>query len=107
MRLHEWVATHQETIIREKPRSLRQFYVLAGILPEDGPRLLPREKRDELARLRRLVWRTSKEGVIHIGYAPAEKLLKVLEPLVALLADVKEEAGRQAESAERSRSAID
>ncbi len=106
MRLHRWVASHQKTILQEKPRSLRQFYILAGILPEDGRKVLRGQQGDELARLRRFVWRTRKEAGVHLGYGQAADLWKVIQPLEVLFEEVKKQVAREAELQTR-RAAMD
>jgi hypothetical protein len=88
MRLHVWVCSHQSEILAAKPHSLRQFYVLAGVLPEDESKKMPKENNDELAKLRRLVRRTAAEAAAHRGYAEAKKLWQALEPLAVLLREV-------------------
>jgi hypothetical protein len=67
---------------------LRQFYILAGILPEDGGKKLPRESPDELAKLRRAVRKVTTEATSHRDYIHADELWKALEPLARLLRDV-------------------
>jgi hypothetical protein len=90
--LHKWVGEHQDAILKSKPRSLRQFYILAGILPEDEPKV-PSEKPDELSKLRRLVRRTALEAAAHRGYAETPKLWDALKPLAALLREVSTDLG--------------
>ena len=91
MDLHKWVSQHQQDILERKPHGLRQLYILAGILPEDGAKTLPREKPDELSKLRKLVRRTCLETAVHIGYSPSADILKALQPLAALLEEVGQE----------------
>jgi hypothetical protein len=74
-----------------KPHSLRQFYILAGILPEDGPKRLPKDKPDELTKLRKLVRRTCLEAAAHRDYSTAKALLRVIQPLAALLQEVADD----------------
>jgi hypothetical protein len=88
MRLHIWVALHQQDILAHKPHSLRQFYILAGILPEDGPKRFHKEKPNELSKLRTLVRRTCWEAAARRDYTTANELLKVLVPLTALFEEV-------------------
>jgi hypothetical protein len=88
MKLHKWVSQHQQDILEHKPHSLRQLYILAGILPEDGPKRLPREKPDELSKLRKLVWRTCNEAAVHVGYSRTIDILKALQPLVRTFEEV-------------------
>lgn len=88
MRLHIWCCTHQSEIIAAKPRSLRQFYVLAGILPEDGSRKFSSAQHDDLAKLRRLVRRVATEAAAHRDYADAQRLWQALSPLAPLLREV-------------------
>jgi hypothetical protein len=97
MNLHKWVSQHQGAILERKPHSLRQLYILAGILPEDDAKTLSLEKPEELSRLRRFVRRTCLEAAVHIGYVPSVDIMKVLQPLVALLEEVgHEETGAHA-----------
>ena len=91
MRLHIWLGQHRKDILEHKPHSLRQFYILAGILPEDGPKRLPKDEPDELTKLRKLVFRTCKEAAAHRQFAGAEALLKALDPLAALLEEVTDD----------------
>lgn len=86
--LHLWVGQHQEAILKSKPHSLRQFYILAGILPEDGSKKPPKENPDALAKLRKLVRRTTWEAAGHRDFATASDLLEALNPLAVLLEDV-------------------
>jgi hypothetical protein len=88
MRLHIWVSTHQSEILAAKPHSLRQFYILAGILPEDESRPLPKGGNDDLAKLRRLVRKVTAEAAAHRDYEDVERLWRALEPLAPLLRDV-------------------
>lgn len=88
MRLHIWVCTHQQEILEAKPHSLRQFYILAGILPEDDAKKLHRHKADDLAKLHRAVRKVTAEASAHRGYAEAQELWRALEPLARLLKDV-------------------
>jgi hypothetical protein len=88
MRLHIWVYSHQREILEAKPHSLRQFYILAGILPEDESKKLPKENNDELAKLRRLVRKVTVEAAAHRDYVEVERLWQVLEPLAPLLREV-------------------
>ncbi len=95
MNLHKWVSQHQHDILERKPHSLRQLYILAGILPEDGAKMLRDEKPDELTRLRKFVRRTCMEAAIYIGYVPSVDILKALQPVVTLLEDVENEQTRE------------
>lgn len=95
MNLHKWVCSHQTKILEAKPRSLRQFYILAGILPEDESEKLRKENKDELAKLRRLVRRLTTEAAAHRDYADAERLWRVLEPLAPLLREVSTDCGEK------------
>lgn len=88
MKLHLWFSTHGEDILKTKPQSLRQAYILAGILPEDETKPLPRDSRDELAKLRRMVTRLTKEAAAHRDYADSKKLWETLQPLAVLLRQV-------------------
>lgn len=88
MRLHIWVGQRRQDILDHKPHSLRQFYILAGILPEDGPKQIPKDKPDELTKLRKLVFRTCLEAAAHRQFATGKALLKALDPLAALLEEV-------------------
>jgi hypothetical protein len=88
MNLHIWVCSHQREILDAKPRSLRQFYILAGILPEDGSKRLSKDNSDDLAKLRRLVGRIVMEAAAHRDYADIERLWNTLKPLAPLLRDV-------------------
>jgi hypothetical protein len=88
MRLHIWVCSHQKEILEAKPRSLRQFYILSGILPEDERKKLPKENNDDLAKLRRLVRRVTAEAAAHRDYADVGRLWQALEPLAPLLREV-------------------
>jgi len=62
IRLHIWVCANPKEILTAKPHSLRQFYILAGILPEDEGKRLPRGCKDDLAKLRRLVRKVTAEA---------------------------------------------
>lgn len=95
MRLHIWVGQHQKDILDHKPHSLRQFYILAGILPEDGPKRLPKDKPDELTKLRRLVHRTCLEAAAHRDYCTAQALLRALDPLAALLEEIVQDVDQK------------
>ncbi|MGA2248475.1 MAG: DUF3102 domain-containing protein [Verrucomicrobiota bacterium] len=88
MKLHVWIGQHQKDILYHKPHSLRQFYILAGILPEDGPKRMPKDAPDELGRLRRLVRRTCWEAAAHRQFSGAAGLLKALNPLAKLLEEI-------------------
>jgi len=88
MKLHRWVSQHQQDILEHKPHSLRQLYILASILPEDGPKTLPRDKPDELSKLRKLVRRTCLEAAVHVGYSPAADMSKALQPLARLFEEL-------------------
>jgi hypothetical protein len=88
MRLHIWVCSHRTEILAAKPHSLRQFYILAGILSEDESNKLTKENPDDLAKLRRLVRKVTAEAAAHRDYAEVEDLWKALAPLAALLTDV-------------------
>ena len=87
MKLHTWVSGHQADILNSKPRSLRQFYILAGILPEDENKTF-REATDELVKLRRLVKKVTIEAAKHRDYAESDRLWQALSPLAELLMDV-------------------
>jgi hypothetical protein len=95
MRLHIWVCTHQRDILEAKPRSLRQFYILAGILPEDETKKLPKSSNDDLAKLRRLVRKVTTEAAAHRNYEDADKLWQALKPLAPLLREVSTEIGKE------------
>jgi len=71
------------------------MYILAGILPEDKTKGLPRERKDELAPLKRLVSRTVTEAAKHRDYAKVEDLSKALMPLAPLLRDVSTDLGQK------------
>lgn len=88
MRLHIWVCSHQKEILEAKPHSLRQFYILAGILPEDEGKKMSKENSDGLAKLRRLVRRVTLEVAAHRDYADVGRLWQALEPLAHLLREV-------------------
>ena len=88
MRLHIWVCSHQKEILEAKPHSLRQFYILAGILPEDESKKLPKENNDDLAKLRQLVRKVTVEAAAHRDYADFGRLWQALEPLAPLLREV-------------------
>jgi len=93
MRLHTWVCTHRTEILAAKPYSLRQFYILAGILPEDGSKTLPKTK-DDLAKLRRAVRKVTAEAAAHRDFADSDRLWRALEPLAALLREVSTDTSR-------------
>ena len=88
MALHQWVGQHKDSILKSKPHSLRQFYILAGILPEDHAKKPPKDIPDDLAKLRKFVRRTALEAAGHRDYATAVALLKALQPLAVLLEEV-------------------
>lgn len=88
MRLHIWVCSHQKEILEAKPHSLRQFYILAGILPEDESKKLPKANNDDLAKLRLLVRKVTAEAAAHRDYAEVDRLWQALEPLAPLLREV-------------------
>lgn len=93
MRLHEWRLKFPKEKFAElqmKPHTLRQLYLLAGILPEDEDDKDRGMKgsSDDLARLRRLVRKVTREANAHRDYADAKDLQKALAPLVGLLEDV-------------------
>jgi hypothetical protein len=91
MRLHTWISVHKQQIFEAKPHSLRQLYILAGIInADDGPQV--RLKTDDLARLRRLVRRTCLEAAAHRDYVRLYDVRKALEPLARLLAELEEDA---------------
>ena len=95
MRLHVWVCSHHKEILEAKPHSLRQFYIMAGILPEDESKNLPKEHHDDLAKLRRLVRRVTMEVAAHRDYADIERLWRALEPLAPLLREVSTDLTEQ------------
>lgn len=91
MRLHVWVGQHQQDILNHKPHSLRQFYFLAGTLPEDGPKQIPKDKPDELSKLRKLVRQTCLEAAAHRSFSTAEALLRVIQSLATVLQEVADD----------------
>jgi hypothetical protein len=103
MRLHTWVTSHRTEILKAKPSSLRQFYILAGILPEDGSKKLHNDKYDELSKLRRLVSRVLTEATGHRDYVKVEKLWQVLEPLAPLLREVSTDVTKKRQHVSPSR----
>jgi hypothetical protein len=95
MRLNMWLEQHRSDILEHKPRSLRQFYILAGILPEDGPKKLLRNKLDDLARLRRLVRQLCLEVAKHRDYCQSQELFTILRPLIAVLEEVSTDVNKR------------
>jgi hypothetical protein len=91
MRLHKWISTHRQTILEQKPHSLRQCYILAGILPEDESKKRPTDPNDELAKLRRLVRKVCVEAACHRKYQQASELMNALVPVANLIEDVRED----------------
>ena len=94
VRLHTWVCGHRTEILNAKPHSLRQFYILANILPEDETKPMPGPK-DDLAKLRRLVRKVTIEAAAHRDYIDASRLWQALEPLAPLLRDVSTDDGHE------------
>jgi hypothetical protein len=94
MRLHIWVGSHQQEILRAKPHSLRQFYILAGILPEEEGKSR-HESDDDLAKVRRLVRKIASEVAKHREYADAGRLWDALQPLAGVLRDVSTDTGQK------------
>jgi hypothetical protein len=91
MRLHKWVIVHQGAILKSRPHSLRQMYILAGILPEDEAKSKLGEKADELAKLKRFVRRLCLEAAVHRDYAARSDLLRALTPVQNLLDELEQE----------------
>jgi hypothetical protein len=86
--LHKWVGSHQREILKTKPTSLRQMYILAKILPEDETRNMPKENHDELAPLRRKVAKVLTEAAKYRDFGKGKDLWKALKPLAPLLREV-------------------